>query len=184
MGAYVAGLQILDLRNPSEPKRAGRYIAEGMDSWGALYHAGVVYTGDLGGRGLDVFEFIKDPIARALVKVSNSTTRERGGIAESGCRAPVNDPYGPTNGTDGLIVPIPEYAQDGTHVLRALGTSSAPYDLDIWFHGDNCASLGYAGGNPSTDAMEPIPEGATMASIDLYEGVTQWVYAQVVEAGA
>lgn len=181
MGAYTSGLQVVDLRDPAEPTRAGRYIAEGMNSWGALYHEGVVYTGDFGGRGLDVFEFIKDPIAKALVKAPNPGTRTTGGIAENGCRA--GDPYGPTNGTDGLIVPIPEYAQDGTHVMKALGSSSAPYDLDIWFHTDNCASLGYPGGNDSTDAVEPIPEGATMASIDLYVGATQWVYVQV-EPGA
>jgi hypothetical protein len=58
MGAYVAGLQIVDLRNPADPQRAGRFIAEGMNSWTALYHQGYVYVGDLGARGLDVFEFL------------------------------------------------------------------------------------------------------------------------------
>ena len=57
MGAYAAGLQILDLTNPAQPKRAGRFVAEGMNSWGATYHNGVVYVGDMGARGLDVFQF-------------------------------------------------------------------------------------------------------------------------------
>jgi hypothetical protein len=179
MGAYVAGLQIVDLRDPAQPRRAGRYIAEGMNSWGALYHAGVVYTGDFGARGLDVFEFIQDPVAKAYVKAPNPGTRQTGGIAETGCRN--SDPYGPTNGTDGLIVPIPESAADGTHKMRAVGSSLAPYDLDIWFHtGTNCTSMGFAGGTDGTDALETIPEGATMASIDLYTGTAQWVYAQIL----
>lgn len=179
MGAYVSGLQVIDMRNPAEPKRAGRYIAEGMDSWGALYHKGVVYVGDLGARGLDVFEFIKDPVAKALVKTSNPATRTTGGIAETGCRQ--GDPFGPTNGTDGIIVPIPEEARDGSHVMRALGSSGAPYDLDIWFHlGPDCTSLGFAGGNDGTDAIETIPDGAEMASVDLFTGAAQWVYVQIV----
>ena len=184
MGAYTAGLQVLDLTNPAQPKRAGRYIPEGANSWGALYHAGVIYVGDFGGRGLDVFEFIKDPVAKAFVKAANPGTRTTGGVAERGCRAPINDPYGPTNGTDGIIVPIPEWARDGKHTLKALGSSSAPYDLDIWFHtGTNCTSMGYPGGVDGTDASEPIPEEATMASIDLYTGAAQWVYATIVKTG-
>jgi len=179
MGAYVAGLQVVDLRDPAQPKRAGRYIAEGMNSWTALYHAGVVYVGDLGGRGLDVFEFIQDPVAKALVKAPNPATRTTGGIAENGCRQ--GDPYGPTNGTDGIIVPIPPEAADGTHKLKAIGSSQGPYDLDIWFHtGPSCTSMSFAGGNDSRDAVETIPEGAEMASIDLYTGSAQWVYAQIV----
>ena len=183
MGAYVAGLQVIDMRDPAAPKRAGRYIAEGMNSWGALAAKGLVYTGDFGGRGLDVFEFIPDPIARGLVKVSNPGTRTTGGVAETGCRQA--DPYGPTNETDGLIVDIPEYARDGTWIMKAWGSSQAAYDLDIWFHlGPNCSSMGYAGGNDSTDAIEPIPEGAEMASIDLYLGATQWVYVTVMPSGS
>jgi hypothetical protein len=177
MGAYVAGLQVLDLRDPANPTRVGRYIAEGQNSWGALYHDGVIYTGDFGGRGLDVFEFIQDPHAKAFVKAGNPTTRQTGGIAETGCRQ--GDADGPTNGTDGLIVTIPEEARDGTHTLRALGSSSAPYDLDVWFHGEDCASMGYPGGTDSSDAVEPIPEGAVMASIDLWVGGSQWVYVQI-----
>ena len=175
MGAYVAGLQVIDLRNPATPKRAGRYIAEGMNSWGALYHAGVVYTGDLGARGLDVFEFIKDPVAKALVKAPNPGTRSTGGIGETGCRNGLNDT---TNGSDALIVPIPESAADGTHTMRALGSSTGPYDLDIWFHGDGCIGIG---GDPSdgTDASMTIPEGAKFASIDLFVGGPTWVYAQI-----
>ncbi|MDQ3991549.1 MAG: hypothetical protein M3245_04470 [Actinomycetota bacterium] len=178
MGSYNAGLQVIDASDPARPTRAGQYIAEGANSWGALYHKGYVYVGDFGPRGLDVFEFIDKPVAKALVKAPNPGTRTTGGIAERGCRA--GDPYGPTNGTDGLIVPIPEYARDGKHVLRATGSSAGPYDLDIWFHGDSCASMGYPGGNDSRDAVEPIPEGATMASVDLYVGTSMWVYAQVL----
>jgi hypothetical protein len=55
-GSYNAGLQVVDYRNPAEPKRLGQYIAPGATSWGAQYHAGYVYVGDMT-RGLDVFEY-------------------------------------------------------------------------------------------------------------------------------
>ena len=67
IGAYNAGLQVLDLTNPEAPKRAGQYIAAGANSWGALVHPRVdgylTYVGDFGARGLDVFDF--EPAAPA-----------------------------------------------------------------------------------------------------------------------
>lgn len=57
MGSYNAGLQVIDLSNPAEPSKAGYYIEPGMNSWGAQWHRGVVYVGDFGARGLDVFKF-------------------------------------------------------------------------------------------------------------------------------
>lgn len=57
VGSYNAGLQIVDLSDPAEPKRAGQFIAPGADSWGAQIYDGRIYVGDLGGRGLDVFEY-------------------------------------------------------------------------------------------------------------------------------
>ncbi|MGH2691421.1 MAG: LVIVD repeat-containing protein [Actinomycetota bacterium] len=180
MGSYVAGLQVVDLRDPAQPKRAGRYIAEGANSWGALYHKGYVYVGDFGGRGLDVFEFIPNPHAQGLLKVNNPGTRSTSGVAEAGCEV-LQDPYGPTNGTDGLIVPIPEDKRDGTHKIRAVGSSSgAPYDLDIWFHDEACVGLSGTGlASDSPDEFGPIPEGAAFASIDLYTGPPTYAYVQI-----
>jgi hypothetical protein len=60
-GAYNAGLQVVDYRDAAEPKRIGQYIAPGATSWGAQYHAGYVYVGDMT-RGLDVFKY-DDPAA-------------------------------------------------------------------------------------------------------------------------
>ena len=57
MGSYQAGLQVIDFRNPSNLTRAGQFIAPGANSWGALAAKGLVYVGDFGARGLDVFEF-------------------------------------------------------------------------------------------------------------------------------
>jgi len=57
MGSYNAGLQVLDLSNPEEPVKAGYYTEPGMNSWGAQWYKGVVYVGDFGARGLDVFKF-------------------------------------------------------------------------------------------------------------------------------
>ena len=56
LGSYNAGLQVVDYRDPSEPRQVGQFIAEGATSWGALYHRGYVYVGDMS-RGLDVFRF-------------------------------------------------------------------------------------------------------------------------------
>ena len=52
-GSYNAGLQVVDYGDPAQPKRAGQYIAEGTTAWGADYHQGYVYVGDMS-RGLDV----------------------------------------------------------------------------------------------------------------------------------
>lgn len=60
-GSYNAGLQVVDLTDPENPVRGGQHIAVGADSWGALVHPTapgyLTYVGDLGGRGLDVFDF-------------------------------------------------------------------------------------------------------------------------------
>jgi hypothetical protein len=55
-GSYNAGLQVVDYSNPRAPRQVGEYIAEGTTAWGALYHEGVIYVGDMS-RGLDVFEY-------------------------------------------------------------------------------------------------------------------------------
>jgi hypothetical protein len=56
LGSYNAGLQVVDYRDPANPRQVGHFIAEGATSWGALYHRGYVYVGDMS-RGLDVFRF-------------------------------------------------------------------------------------------------------------------------------
>jgi hypothetical protein len=179
MGMYNAGLQVIDFSNPSDLKRAGQFIAPGANSWGALYNKGVIYVGDFGARGLDVFEFIANPHAKGLLKVANPGTRTTHGLAEHGCDT-LQSPYGPTNETDGLIFPIPESHRDGTHTIRALGSSSGPYDLDIWFFDESCASM--SGTGISGDAPDPsgsIPEGAFFGSVDLYTGGPTQVLVQL-----
>ena len=56
LGSYNAGLQVVDYSDPANPRQAGYYIAQGSTAWGALYHEGLVYVGDMS-RGLDVFRF-------------------------------------------------------------------------------------------------------------------------------
>ncbi|HVM12265.1 MAG TPA: hypothetical protein VM638_07305, partial [Actinomycetota bacterium] len=183
MGAYHAGLQVIDLRDPAQPKRAGRYIAEGQNAWGALYHRGVVYVGDFGGRGLDVYEFIKDPVARGFLKVGNPTSRlatPGGGVTEltGACKADA-----PTNDLDGMLVQIPTSKRDGTATIKAFGTGApGAYDVDIWFYNANCAYLGgirEEGQEIGGDASGLILEGAAFAYVDLWAGTPQWVYAQL-----
>ena len=177
VGSYNAGLQVVDLTDPAAPKRAGQYIAEGANSWGATYHDGYVYVGDWGGRGLDVFEFIPNPVRKGLIKAPNPASRTLFGVTEQGCG--VVEPEGPTNTVDGLVVPIPEAMADGTHTIRATGSADAPYDLDIWFYDQDCGYLPGTGiARDGTDDKGPIPKGAGFAIVTLYTGGPTWTYAQ------
>jgi hypothetical protein len=56
IGSYNAGLQVVDYSDPANPRQVGHFIAEGTTAWGALYHRGYVYVGDMA-RGLDVFRY-------------------------------------------------------------------------------------------------------------------------------
>ena len=57
-GSYNAGLQVVDYSNPAAPRRVGHNVQLGADSWGAQYlRDGIVYVGDFGARGLDVFSY-------------------------------------------------------------------------------------------------------------------------------
>lgn len=177
MGAYVSGLQVVDLRDPAKPVRAGRYIAEGANSWGTLWARGYVYVGDFGGRGLDVFEFIPEPDAQGLVKVNNPSSTTVDGVAETlgNC-----DPSSPFNGTDGLIVPIPPEMRDGNHVIRVTGSSDGPYNLNVYFRDEACAFMsGVSLNSENPDELGPIPEGAKVGVADLVTGPPTYVYAQL-----
>jgi hypothetical protein len=55
-GAYNAGLQVVDYSDPANPQQAGEFIAPGATSWGAHYHRGYIYMGDMT-RGLDVLRW-------------------------------------------------------------------------------------------------------------------------------
>ena len=57
MGSYNAGLQVVDWSDPARPTRVGQYIAEGSNAWGAYFHEGYVYQGDMS-RGLDVLQYL------------------------------------------------------------------------------------------------------------------------------
>ncbi len=80
-GSYNAGLQVVDLTDPSKPVRGGQYIAPGANSWGALVNATakgyVTYVGDLGGRGLDVLEFTPPAAAAAGKSAEHRRDGER-----------------------------------------------------------------------------------------------------------
>ena len=55
-GSYNAGLQVVDYSDPSNPQQVAEGIQPGTTAWGALYHDGNVYVGDMS-RGLDVYAF-------------------------------------------------------------------------------------------------------------------------------
>ncbi len=55
-GSYNAGLQVVDYKDPKNPRRVGQFIAEGTTAWGAQYHKDYVYIGDMA-RGLDVVKW-------------------------------------------------------------------------------------------------------------------------------
>lgn len=66
-GSYNAGLQVVDYGDPRNPKRVGYYIAPGTTAWGALFHDGYIYVGDMA-RGIDVFT-LDDPELLLKLKV-------------------------------------------------------------------------------------------------------------------
>jgi hypothetical protein len=67
LGSYNAGLQVVDYSDPARPVQAASYIAPGTTAWGALYHEGYIYVGDMA-RGLDVYE-LDDPELLLKVKL-------------------------------------------------------------------------------------------------------------------
>ncbi len=66
-GSYNAGLQVVDYSDPANPVQAAYYIAPATTAWGALYHEGYIYVGDMS-RGLDVYE-LDDPELLLKLKV-------------------------------------------------------------------------------------------------------------------
>ena len=56
LGAYNAGLQVVDYSDPGNPEQVGEFIAPGTTAWGAQEHGNLVYVGDMS-RGLDVFRW-------------------------------------------------------------------------------------------------------------------------------
>lgn len=67
LGSYNAGLQVVDYSDPRNPVQAAYYIAPATTAWGARYHEGYVYVGDMT-RGLDVYE-LDDPELLLKLKV-------------------------------------------------------------------------------------------------------------------
>ena len=56
MGAYNAGLQVVDYRDPANPCQVDAERLPGTTAWGAYYRKGYVYVGDMT-RGLDTFKW-------------------------------------------------------------------------------------------------------------------------------
>ena len=179
MGGYNAGLQIVDLSDPTKPKRGGQYIIPGMNSWGALAHGGYIYVGDFGARGLDVFQFVPDATAQGLV-ASNPSTTSVSGVNETACENGRAD--APT--VDALMVPIAAAARDGNARIDALGDSTLPYNLNVYFYDGSCALMS---GNSLTagasDESGRVPEGAHHAAIPNVLGAPVYVYARVLPGG-
>jgi hypothetical protein len=71
-GAYNAGLQVVDYRDPRRPRQVAEAIMPGATAWGAYYYQGYVYVGDMA-RGLDVFKFNR---SAALASGTSSPTAD------------------------------------------------------------------------------------------------------------
>ena len=88
-GSYNAGLQVVDYSDPASPRKVGYHIAPGTTAWGALYHQGYVYVGDMA-RGLDVFRYSGPRPDLAVSELSAETGRmsatvsNLGGVRASG----------------------------------------------------------------------------------------------------
>jgi hypothetical protein len=165
-GSYSAGLQVVDLSDPSKPVRGGQYIAPGADSWGALVHPTapgyLTYVGDFGGRGLDVLEFLPSTTAQGVV-TGNPGTATVSGVNEAFCE----NTGAPAPATvDGLLVPVPAAAAGGKGTLRAVGDGNAPRDLRAYFYDKACQFMPGASINADDkDAVGPVPKGAAFAAI-------------------
>lgn len=161
VGSYNAGLQVVDFADPTKPVRVGQYIAPGADSWGAQVHDGYIYVGDLGGRGLDVFEYIPDAVAEGFV-ASNPATTQVSGISETLCEEGVTG--APTG--DALIVEIPADVDEVATTIRATGSATTPYDLNVYFYDTDCTFMGGTSINADgRDAEGPVPPGARFAAV-------------------
>ena len=183
MGSYNAGLQVIDFSNFADLKRAGQYIAEGANSWGALAHGEYVYVGDFGGRGLDVFQFLPNVVDEGIVKAMNPTTRTNFGVTEQACQNDLGRDGSPFDGGDGLLVAIPESKADGTYKLRGSTTVVPGVELDVWFFDEGCAYIAAeSNGDDGAATAKTIPEGARFASVDLVTGPPSLVYAQILPA--
>ena len=71
-GSYNAGLQVVDYRDPRNPKQVAAAIEPGTTAWGALVHNGYVYVGDMS-RGLDVFKWSPGGTAAVQATASSSS---------------------------------------------------------------------------------------------------------------
>lgn len=176
---YTAGVRFLKVDQAGQISEVGWFQPVGGYMASAYWISkDIVYSLDYE-RGLDILRFIDQPDAQGLIKVANPGTRTTHGIAEHGCDT-LEDPYGPTNETDGLILPIPEDKRDGSHTIRAVGSSVAPHDLDIWFFDEGCATMSGTGiSGDNADEQGPIPEGAFFASVDLYTGPPTHVLVEI-----
>jgi hypothetical protein len=72
-GAYNAGLQIVDYRDPRRPRQIDQAIEPGTTAWGAHVHRGYVYVGDVS-RGLDVFRYTPPGSATSAATAREAVT--------------------------------------------------------------------------------------------------------------
>ncbi|MDP8903746.1 MAG: hypothetical protein M3N29_00260 [Chloroflexota bacterium] len=76
IGSYNAGLQVVDYSDPANPRQVAFSIQPGSTAWGALYHQGYVYVGDMS-RGLDVYRYPLPDLAISSADVA--ATRQHDG---------------------------------------------------------------------------------------------------------
>lgn len=114
-------------------------------------------------------------VATGHIALPNPTSDVVGGVSENG-HTLLGD--GSADGIDGDAVALPPWAPG--HPLSVTGSTSAPYDLDVWFYDGAGAGLGSGapvdatddGGCAGSDADEAciVPAGAATAVVDLWLG--------------
>ena len=184
IGSYHAGLQVVDLTDPAQPRSAGKYIAPGANSWGALVHPTVpgylTYVGDFGPRGLDVFEFMANPTAKGTV-TGNPAIAQVSGANEAFCEN-TGAPAAAT--VDALMVPLTAAAADGDGGIRAVGSGMVPRDINVYFYDKACKFMaGNSINSTEADALGPVPEGAGFAAVaNIAPGPPTQVYATLIDS--
>ncbi|MEH0935429.1 M36 family metallopeptidase, partial [Micromonospora psammae] len=90
---------------------------------------------------------------------STGTADDATGVTATAFKTACAVPGAPAQGADGWVTKLPDSFGDGAHEVQVRGTSSAPYDFDLYFYDDSCALIGTAA-SAAADESGTIPSGA------------------------
>ena len=170
-GSYNAGLQVVDYSNPSEPKRIAHDQQPGANSWGAEYaRDGLVYVGDFGGRGLDVFRYTGPMPDLSVLEPGLEAGRLAATVVNQGKFISGAVPFEFRDGNEVIArATVPPLAPGATHRVQApwntpraggertITAMADPGDrLDETDENNNSGSARITAPGPGADAQTPL----------------------------